>query len=68
MFPLPIEWILTPKVLLGITHELDQPELEPEPNLRVALPAPVTDNDEDGEDVAGPTVEAHVEFAKTISK
>ena len=68
MILLPIEWILTPKVLLGIVCELDQPELEPEPNLRVLCPTPVTNNNEDREDVAGPMVEAHVEFAKTISK
>lgn len=68
MILLPIEWILTPKVLLGIVHELDQPELEPEPNLRVLCPTPVTNNDEDREDVTGPMVEAHIEFTKTIGK
>ena len=68
MILLPIQWILTPKVLLGIVCELDQPELEPEPNLRVLCPTPVTNDNEDGEDVTGPMVEAHFEFTKTIGK
>ena len=60
--------VSTPKVILGTTCELSQQELEPKPNLGAVLPIPVTDNDGDGEEVAGPTVEAHVELAKTISK
>ena len=36
------------------------------PDEEVALPVAVTNDDEDGEDVAGPTVEARVELAKTI--
>ena len=35
------------------------------PDEEVVLPVAIT-NDEDGEDVAGPTVEARVELAKTI--
>ena len=38
------------------------------PNLDTALPVAITNDDEDGEDVAGPTVEARVELAKTVSK
>ena len=60
--------VLTPKVLLGTTCELSQQELEPKPNLGAAPPIPVTDNNGDGEEVAVPTVEAHVKLAKTISK
>ena len=47
---------------------LSQQELEPEPNLGAVPPIPVTDNDGDGEEVAGLTMEAHIELAKTISK
>ena len=36
------------------------------PDEEVALPVAVTNDDEDGEDVAGPTVEACVELVKTI--
>ena len=38
------------------------------PELEAALPVVTADDDEDGEDVVGPTVEARVELAKTISK
>ena len=38
------------------------------PDLEAAPPVAVTNDDEDGEDVAGPTVEARVELAKTISE
>ena len=38
------------------------------PNLDTALPVAITNDDENGEDIAGPTVEAHVELAKTVSK
>ena len=41
---------------------------KPKPNLGAVLPIPVTDNNGDGEEVAVPTVEAHVKLAKTISK
>ena len=36
------------------------------PDEEVVPPVAITNDDEDGEDVAGPTVEAHVELAKTI--
>ena len=36
------------------------------PDEEVAPPVAVANDDEDGEDVVGPTVEAHVELAKTI--
>ena len=36
------------------------------PDEEVALPVAVTNDDEDGEDVAGPTVEARVKLVKTI--
>ena len=36
------------------------------PDEEVVLPVAVTNDDEDGEDVAGPTVEAHVKLAKII--
>ena len=36
------------------------------PDLEAAPPVAVTKDDEDGEDVAGPTVEAHIELVKTI--
>lgn len=38
------------------------------PDLEAAPPVAIPNDDEDGEDVAGPTVEARVELAKTISK
>ena len=38
------------------------------PDPDAAPPVAITNDNEDGEDVAGPTVEAHVELAKTISK
>ena len=38
------------------------------PDLDAAPPVAITNNDEDGEDIAGPTVEDHIELAKTISK
>ena len=47
---------------------LSQQELKPEPNLGAVPPIPVTDNDGDGEEVTGLTVEAHIKLAKTISK
>jgi hypothetical protein len=35
----------------------------------MVLPAAMaSDDDEDGEDVAGPTIEVHVELAKTIGE
>ena len=36
------------------------------PDEEVVLPVAITNDDEDGEDVAGPTVEARVELVKTI--
>ena len=36
------------------------------PDEEVALPVAVANDDEDGEDVAWPTVDTHVELAKTI--
>ena len=41
--------------------------MEPEPNLKAAPPASMA-SDEDGEDVASPAMEAHVELAKPIGK
>ena len=38
------------------------------PELEAAPPVATADDDEDGEDVVGPTVEARIELAKTISK
>ena len=38
------------------------------PELEAGPPVATADDDEDGEDVAGLTVEARVELAKTISK
>ena len=60
--------VLTPKVILGATCKLSQQELEPKPNLGAVPPIPVTDNNGDGEEVTGPTMEAHIELEKTISK
>ena len=36
------------------------------PDEEVVPPVAITNDDEDGEDVAGPTVEARVELVKTI--
>ena len=49
-----------------MTHELNQQELKPKPNFEAALPVTVTDDDEDGGDIAGTSVEACVKLAKTI--
>ena len=66
-----IEWLLT-LYFIGITYEINQPgyvpEPEPEPNVGDALPVSLLDNDEDGEDIDGPTVETHVKLMSTISK
>ena len=41
----------------------------PELNIEVAPPvAAASDDEEDGEDVAGPIVEAHVKLVKTVGK
>ena len=52
---------------LGITNKLGHPAPEPEPNPKSAPPASMA-SDEDGEDAAGPTMEAHVELAKTVGE
>ena len=49
-----------------MTHELNQQELEPEPDFEAALPVTVTDDDEDGGDIAGTSVEACMKLVKTI--
>ena len=40
---------------------------EPEPNPKSAPPASMA-SDEDGEDAAGPIMEAHVKLAKTVGE
>lgn len=66
MFLLLIEQLLNLNFCTGIARQLSQQEPEPEPDFEAASPVTVIDEDEDGEDIAGPTVEAHVELAKTI--
>ena len=61
-----IEWPLNSSCYSGITHELSQQDLVPD--LEAAPPVAVTKDNEDGEDVAGSTVEAHIKLAKTISE
>ena len=47
-------------------HELNQQELEPKPDFEAAIPVTVTNNDKDGGDIAGISVEACVKLAKII--
>ena len=66
-FLLLFEQLLNLNFCTGIAHQLSQqePESEPKPNFEAASPVTINE-DEDGEGIAGPTVEAHVELAKTI--
>ena len=60
-------WIWS--ICTGVAHGVGHPPPEPECNLEVPPPVAVPGaNDEDGEDVSGPTVEAHVELSKTVGK
>ena len=52
-----------------MAHGVHHPPPEPKCNLAVPPPVAVPGaDDEDGEDVSGPTVEADVELAKTVGK
>ena len=60
-------WIWS--IYIGVAHKVSHPPPEPEHNLKVPPPVAVPGaDDEDGEDVSGPTVEVHVELAKTVGK
>ena len=60
-------WIWS--ICTGVTHGVSHPPPKPECNLKVPPPVAVPGaNDEDGEDVSRPTVEVHVELAKTVGK
>ena len=61
-----IEWLPNLTSYSGIARDLSQQD--PMPELEAAPPVATANDDKDGEDVAGPTVEARVELAKTISK
>lgn len=50
----------------GVAHELAQQD--PIPDIEAAPMVVIPNDDNNGEDVTGPTVEAHVELAKTIGK
>ena len=49
-----------------MTHELNQQEPKPKPDIEAALPVTVTDDNEDGGDIAGISVEACMKLVKTI--
>ena len=49
-----------------MTHELNQQELKLEPDFKAALPVTVTDDDGEGGDIAGISVEAWMKLVKTI--
>ena len=56
-------------IYTGITDGLGHPVQEPGANLDIAPHVTVAcEEDEDGEDVTGPTVQAHVELVKTVDK
>ena len=61
-----IKWPPNSSSYSGIVCKLSQQD--PVPDLEAAPPVAVTKDNEDGEDVAGPTVEAHIELVKTISE
>ena len=61
-----IEWPPNLTSYSGIAHDLSQQD--PMPELEAAPPVATAKDDKDGEDVVGPTVEARIELAKTISK
>ena len=56
-------------IYTGIADGLGHPVQEPGANLDIVPHVAVAcEEDEDGEDVTGPTVQAHVELVKTIGK
>ena len=56
-------------IYTGVADGLGHPVPEPEAKLNIVLPvAAASDEDEDGEDVAGPTVLGCVELVKTVGK
>lgn len=56
-------------IYTGVTDKLGHPVPKPEANLNIAPPvAAACDEDEDGEDITRPTVQAHVELVKTVGK
>ena len=56
-------------IYTGIADRLGHPVQEPGANLNIVLHVAVAcEEDEDGEDVTGPTVQAHVELVKTVDK
>ena len=56
-------------IYTGVTDELGHPVPEPEANLNIVpLVAAACDEDEDGEDVTGPTVQACDELVKAVGK
>ena len=59
-----IEWCLDWCSHLGIACKLSGQD--PVLNKEVVPSVAVANDDEDGEDAAGPTVEAHVKLTKTI--